>query len=102
MEGDDEIHLHAGGQGLWIARLLSELGIRTTLCASFGGETGAVLEARARREPIAEIAHVRVAAPNAAYVHARRGGDRQEIAAQREAVLARHPRSVHLGSAPGR
>src|SRR3546814_18997035 len=92
MAGADGLHRHAGGQGLCVARLLSELGIRTTLCASCGGGTGAVREALARREPIAEIAAVRVAAPNGAYVHDRRGGDRQEIAAQRAAVLARHDR----------
>lgn len=91
-DGDDEIHLHAGGQGLWIARLLSELGIRTTLCASFGGETGAVLQALADREPIHEVLAVTVASVNGAYVHDRRGGDRNEIAGQRAGVLGRHDR----------
>lgn len=90
--GDDEIHLHAGGQGLWIARLLSELGIRTTLCSSFGGETGAVLQALARREPIDEVLAVSVAAANGAYVHDRRDGQRHEIAGQRAGVLGRHDR----------
>ena len=26
-DGDDEIHVHAGGQGVWVARLLAKLGI---------------------------------------------------------------------------
>ena len=90
--GDDEIHLHAGGQGLWIARLLTELGIRTTLCASFGGETGAVLQALAQRESIEEVVAVVAACSNGAYVHDRRGGDRREIAGQRAGVLGRHDR----------
>ena len=38
--GDDEIHVHAGGQGFWIARLVAELGVEVVLCGSFGGETG--------------------------------------------------------------
>jgi 1-phosphofructokinase len=91
-DGDDEIHLHAGGQGLWIARLLSGLGIHTTLCASFGGETGAVLQALIGREPIDDVVAVRVAAVNGAYVHDRRGGERHQVAGQRAAVLARHDR----------
>jgi len=90
--GDDEIHLHAGGQGFWIARLLSELGIRTTLCASFGGETGAVLQALVRRGPIQEVVSVSAASANGAYVHDRRDGQRREIAGQRAGVLGRHDR----------
>lgn len=37
---DDELHLHAGGQGLWIARMLATLDIDVVLCGPFGGETG--------------------------------------------------------------
>jgi 1-phosphofructokinase len=91
-DGDDEIHLHAGGQGLWIARLLAELGVPTTLCASFGGEAGAVLQAVVRREPIHEVLAVEVAAVNGAYVHDRRGGERREIAGQAAQALGRHDR----------
>jgi 1-phosphofructokinase len=43
--GTDEIHLHAGGQGFWIARLVAELGVDVVLCGSFGGETGRVARA---------------------------------------------------------
>lgn len=91
-DGEDEIHLHAGGQGLWIARLLSELGVRTTLCATFGGETGAVLQALTQREAIAEVVAVATSSSNGAYVHDRRGGDRRELAGQRAGVLGRHDR----------
>lgn len=88
----DEIHVHAGGQGLWIARMLSELGVRITLCGSFGGETGAVLQALVRRESLEEVVAVEVTAVNSAYVHDRRNGEREEIAAQHAGVLARHDR----------
>src|SRR5699024_4524050 len=39
-----DLHLHPGGQGLWIARMLKALGLDTQLCAPLGGETGAVLK----------------------------------------------------------
>ena len=38
-----ELHLHAGGQGLWIARMAASLGGQVTLCTALGGETGRVL-----------------------------------------------------------
>jgi 1-phosphofructokinase len=40
-----EVHLHPGGQGFWIARMLAELGGNPVLCGPIGGEAGAVLEA---------------------------------------------------------
>lgn len=48
----DELHLHAGGQGLWIARMASALGARLTLCTALGGETGQVLAALLANEDI--------------------------------------------------
>lgn len=57
-----ELHLHAGGQGFWIARLLAELGVDVTLCATFGGETGRVVrclladeEPRGSRGPLCVV-----------------------------------------------
>ncbi len=41
--GEPDIHVHAGGQGIWQARMLSTLGVRVVLCAALGGETGDVL-----------------------------------------------------------
>ena len=43
---DDEpdIHLHAGGQGFWVAHMAARLGARVSLCIPLGGETGTVLE----------------------------------------------------------
>jgi 1-phosphofructokinase len=84
-----DIHLHAGGQGFWIARMLAELDVAVTLCGSFGGETGAVL-----REIIPQ-AGVTVAATaargaNGAYVHDRRGGERTELATMPADELTRH------------
>ena len=40
---EDEIHLHAGGQGVWVAGMAATLGATPILCGFLGGETGAVL-----------------------------------------------------------
>ena len=42
-DGGDEIHAHAAGQGVWVARMAAELGSEPTLCGFIGGETGVVL-----------------------------------------------------------
>ena len=31
-----EVHLHAGGQGFWVARLAATLGPEVTLCSALG------------------------------------------------------------------
>ena len=41
--GEPDIHVHAGGQGVWQARMISSLGVPVVLCAALGGETGEVL-----------------------------------------------------------
>ncbi|MET0727499.1 MAG: PfkB family carbohydrate kinase [Acidimicrobiales bacterium] len=91
-EAGDDIHLHAGGQGIWIARLLTRLGVPTTLCASFGGEAGVVLRSLVQQEAIREVIAVEVKAVNGAYVHDRRGGERREVAEQTAGPLDRHDR----------
>jgi 1-phosphofructokinase len=88
---DDEIHLHAGGQGVWIARMLHTLRIDTTLVASFGGEIGNVLRGLLRADDV-EVQPVPVTASNGAYIHDRRSGDRQVLAVHPAEVLARHDR----------
>jgi len=85
----DELHLHAGGQGFWLARMLVTLGIDTTLCGSFGGETGQVVR-RLVEEAGVRVAAVHVTAANGGYVHDRRGGERREIAVQAATPLSRH------------
>src|SRR6056297_2729701 len=40
---DDDIHFHAGGQGLWVARALRQLGHEPVACAPIGGESGRTL-----------------------------------------------------------
>jgi 1-phosphofructokinase len=86
--GDGEVHLHAGGQGFWIARMLTRLDVDVVLCGALGGETGPIL-----RRLMAD-AGLRVvgidSGSNGAYVHDRRSGERVEVAAMPAATLSRH------------
>jgi 1-phosphofructokinase len=84
-----EIHLHAGGQGVWQARMITELGVAATLCGPFGGETGRVLTHLIGDEEF-DLKAVRVESSNGAYVHDRRSGDRVEVAEMAPPQLSRH------------
>jgi 1-phosphofructokinase len=87
--GEPDVHLHAGGQGFWVARMITALGVPVTLCASFGGETGAVIRTLIEREGVA-VRGVEVDGGNVAYVHDRRGGARQAVAEMTPSPLSRH------------
>jgi 1-phosphofructokinase len=40
---DDDIHVHPGGQGVWVARMAGQMGAHPVLCGFCGGETGKLL-----------------------------------------------------------
>lgn len=87
--GKPELHVHAGGQGVWVARMGAGLGSEITLCAALGGETGDVLRgllvgARVR------LLVTRTIGANGSYVHDRRSGRREEIVAITGAPVSRH------------
>ncbi|TNC18710.1 phosphofructokinase [Georgenia sp. 311] len=84
-----DIHLHPGGQGLWIARMASSLGAEVTVCGPFGGEAGAVLLHMLAEEHL-NVRGVPYNAGNGAYVHDRRGGHRQSLAHMVPPQLTRH------------
>lgn len=92
-DGDGEhaadIHLHPGGQGLWVARMASSLGAEVTVCGPFGGEVGAVLTTMLAEEKLT-VRAVPYNAGNGAYVHDRRGGDRETHAHMVPPQLTRH------------
>lgn len=89
-EGDHEsVHLHAGGQGVWQARMLAAMGCTVTLCAAFGGETGRVVRSLLGDDGFDVVAIARDAA-NPSYVHDRRQGERIEIAETPDPPLSRH------------
>lgn len=85
----DEIHVHAGGQGVWQARMLMRLGATVTLCSALTGEIGRVLRPILEAEGIA-LAAIERDGRGSAYVHDRRGGERQPIAEVAGDTLRRH------------
>ncbi|RAV18370.1 phosphofructokinase [Mycolicibacterium sp. GF69] len=87
--GEPDIHVHAGGQGVWQSRMMSSLGVPVVLCAALGGETGDVLR---HLLPAADITvrTVPVSARNGAYVHDRRTGSREIVAESAGSALDRH------------
>jgi 1-phosphofructokinase len=87
--GDDEVHLHAGGQGFWISRLVAELGVDVVLCGSFGGETGRVARALIEDEGV-NVRGIAAGGSNGTYVHDRRSGERVEAASMAGDPLTRH------------
>lgn len=92
-----EIHLHAGGQGFWIARMVAALGVPVRLCGAFGGETGDVLSGMIEREGVGVRATP--GGPNGAYVHDRRGGERRLVAEMPPQPLSRHDVDELYGAA---
>lgn len=85
----EEIHLHAGGQGFWVARMAALLGADVVLCCALGGESGGVLRGLIARENV-ELLSVECAASNGVYIHARRDGHREQLARTEGKRLSRH------------
>jgi 1-phosphofructokinase len=87
--GEADIHVHAGGQGVWQSRMMSSLGVPVVLCSALGGETGDVL---GHLLPINDVTlrTVPVSARNGSYVHDRRTGSREVVAEAAGSPLDRH------------
>lgn len=96
-QGEPEIHLHAGGQGFWVARMIRLLGVRVSLCAPLGGETGTVLRALLEAQGL-DARIVATAASNAAYVQERRERGRGTVAETSSPALSRHEADELYGS----
>jgi 1-phosphofructokinase len=77
--GKDDIHVHPAGQGVWVARMVAELGASPILCGFLGGETGTTL--RPLLEALPGKHHlVPTLGPNGSYVVDRRSSERKLIA----------------------
>jgi 1-phosphofructokinase len=87
--GRPDIHVHAGGQGVWQARMISAFDVPVVLCAALGGEPGDVLAHLLPGEGV-QLHAVRVQTRNGGYVHDRRAGDRESIAEAPGGPLDRH------------
>jgi 1-phosphofructokinase len=89
VDDSPEIHVHAGGQGFWVARMVARLEVPVTLCAPFGNDTGRVLRPLIEGEGVA-VRAIAMKAANGAYVHDRRSGERAIIAEMASGELHRH------------
>jgi 1-phosphofructokinase len=96
--GDDEVHIHAAGQGVWVARAAARLGARVTLVTTCGGEHGTVLGPLLAREPF-DVATAEVSGEGACYVDDRRTHDRRRLATRHADRLSRHELDDLYGAA---
>jgi 1-phosphofructokinase len=78
-QDEDDVHLHAAGQGVWVARMAGEMGSHPLLCSFLGGETGKLLSPLLEDLP-GEVRSVPTAAASGCYVIDRRSGERDMIA----------------------
>jgi 1-phosphofructokinase len=76
---EDDIHVHPGGQGVWVARMAGEMGAYPVLCGFCGGETGQLLRTLLEELP-GERRLVETAATSGSWVFDRRSGEREMIA----------------------
>jgi 1-phosphofructokinase len=84
-----DIHLHAGGQGVWQARMVRAMGVPTVLCAAFGGESGRVVRCLLDDDDF-DLRAVAGPARTGGYVHDRRRGSRSVLAETPGEPLDRH------------
>jgi 1-phosphofructokinase len=86
----EEIHLHPGGQGYWLARSIERLGTPVVLCATVGGEVGEVLIPLLESQTGIELIVVRQSAPSSVSMYDRRSGARTLIARSETPAMNRH------------
>lgn len=87
--GGDELHVHPGGQGVWIARMITALGGRAALCTPLGGETGTVARHLLELERV-DVRAVSMQGACGAWIQDRREGERQFLWRGEPAALGRH------------
>jgi 1-phosphofructokinase len=88
-EERDDIHIHAGGQGVWVARAAGEQGADPVLCGLIGGETGTVLEPLLERLP-GRARLVRAETASGGHVFDRRSGERVLVSRMAAEPPSRH------------
>jgi 1-phosphofructokinase len=87
--GGDEIHLHPGGQGYWVARMVGRLGENCVLSTCLGGEAGLVLAALVASDTLM-LAPTWQQAESPVYIHDRRSGQRVPVAERPHRKPTRH------------
>jgi 1-phosphofructokinase len=86
---EDDLHIHAAGQGVWVARMAAELGASPVLCCFLGGETGTVLGSLLEVLP-GERRVVATAGSSGSYVVDNRKDDRRMLANANRSAPRRH------------
>lgn len=97
-DGSDEIHAHAAGQGVWVARMVAQLGGTPILCGYTGGETGMLVTSLLARAG-GELRLVPTASPSGCYVTDRREPQHRVLAHAPAAVPSRHEVDALLSKA---
>ena len=87
--GADEVHIHPGGQGFWVARMLKHLEERPLLCGPLGGESGKVFLGLLGQFGM-DVSSVEVAYRSPVVINDRRSGERVAIADSPTIQLERH------------
>ncbi|MGB7587895.1 MAG: PfkB family carbohydrate kinase [Solirubrobacterales bacterium] len=88
-DGGDDIHVHAAGQGVWVARMAAELGAAAVLCGFIGGETGTALRPLLDQLPI-ELRLIESSSASGCYIHDRRSGERVPLSQSASLPPSRH------------
>ena len=87
--GAGEVHLHAGGQAFWVARMAARLGASVTLVGPFGGESGTALRALIEAESVA-VRAIETCRPNAVWVSDEVEGESATLSEVPPPTLTRH------------
>lgn len=93
-----DVHMHPGGQGLWVARMAVSLGAEVVVCAPFGGEMGDAVKQMLDTGGLT-IRAVSSGSGNGCYVYDLRGEDREILAHMEPAPLSRHELDDLYGTA---
>ena len=87
--GNDEVHIHPGGQGFWVARMLKHLDERPLICGPLGGESGKVFRGLLGQFGM-DASTIEIAYRSPVIVNDRRSGERVAIANSPSVTLERH------------
>ena len=87
--GNDEVHIHPGGQGFWTARMLKQLEERPLICGPLGGESGKVFTGLMSQFGM-DLSSVEIAYRSPVVINDRRSGERKTIADSPPAQMERH------------
>lgn len=89
VEGEADVHLHAGGQGFWVCRMIQALGGDPVPCIPIGGEPGVALDAIVRADGI-NAQFVQTRSANAVVIDDRRNVHQAPLVEATVPVLGRH------------